>query len=117
MLASLHVEARQRAVRRRPARRRRMGASRFLALALLLAVAAAAAIGFGYAGSGGAVPKGVRVDGVDVGGMTAAQALSTLEGRWRAAAATPVVFTAAGRRLALRAAEVGVRPDWRGALG
>src|SRR5579883_2535818 len=68
MLASLHVEARQRAVRRRPARRRRMGASRFLALALLLAVAAAAAIGFGYAGSGGAVPKGVRVDGVDVGG-------------------------------------------------
>lgn len=116
MLSTLHVEASQRAVRSRRAPRRRVSVSRLAALFLLLLVAVAAAIGFGYAGSDNVVPEGVRVAGVAVGGMSVERALQTLEQRWRGVAETPVVFTANGHRLPIRAVTLRLRPDWGRAL-
>jgi vancomycin resistance protein YoaR len=80
-------------------------------LALLLVVFA-----FVYAGSPGTIAKGVTIDGVDVGGLTTAEATRALERQGRAALARPVNFVADGRTFRLTAAQIGLTPDWSAAV-
>ena len=65
--------------RRRQARVRRIKRLSFASLALLALVVIAVSIV--YAGSPGTLAKGVQIDGVDVGGLSATEATKTLEQR------------------------------------
>ncbi len=83
--------------------------------ALVLAVALAIAAAIVYAGSPGTLAQGLRIDGVSVGGLSTAEATKTLERRSQATLATPVQFVAAGHVFRLKAADIGLVPDWRAA--
>jgi vancomycin resistance protein YoaR len=75
------------------------------------------ALGLVYSGSAARVADGVEVAGVDVGGLTAAEAERALERRGSGLEMTPVVFTANGERWAIRPAKLDVRIDWAEAAG
>jgi vancomycin resistance protein YoaR len=74
------------------------------------------AIGFVFAGSAGTLAADTRIAGVDVGGMTPADARKLLERRANALADVPVIFTAGGHSYAIRPHELGVHVDWRAAV-
>jgi vancomycin resistance protein YoaR len=89
---------------------------RKVALLLLTVVAAGVVLGLVFAGSPTTIADGVRVDGIDVGGLSASQARDLLEGKASALSSRPVVFTAGGRRFRIRPAELGVQSDWQAAV-
>ena len=89
---------------------------RRLLFLLLSIVAAAVVLGFVFAGSPATIANGVTIDGVDVGGMQAAQARALLARRSDEVANTPVVFLAGGTRYSIRPSELGVEPDWKSAV-
>jgi vancomycin resistance protein YoaR len=89
---------------------RRIKRLSFAALLLFLLLAIVVAIV--YAGSPGTIARGIQVEGVDVGGLSAAEATVALERRSRAVLASPVSFIASGRTLKLKASDIGLRPDW-----
>jgi vancomycin resistance protein YoaR len=102
-----------------PLRRRRSLGVR----ALLWAVAAAlvlfigaVALGFAFAGSETTLPEGTRIAGVDVGGLSTAQATRVLERRAAAVNAVPVTFTAGSKRWRISAKRLEVDVDWRAAV-
>jgi vancomycin resistance protein YoaR len=100
--------------RRRQARARRIKRLAFAAaIALVVGVVAVAIV---YAGSSATLAQGVRVDGVDVGGLSTAQATKTLERRAQVSLAEPVEFVAAGGTFAISAARLGLKPDWAAAV-
>ena len=88
---------------------------RLLALALAV-VAAGVVLGFVFAGSAAKIADGVRVDGVDVGGLEAHDARTLLERKAAAVANTPILFVASGHRFPIRAVELGVQADWGAAI-
>jgi vancomycin resistance protein YoaR len=112
------VEAGSSAIRvrnRRRARARRLRAQRLLALTAVV-VAIGVGVGLAFAGSGDRIAAGVRVDGVDVGGLSSGEAVKKLETHARAVANVPVTFVAGGRTWRLRAANLGVEADWAAAV-
>jgi vancomycin resistance protein YoaR len=80
-----------------------------------IALVAVLAVGFAYAGSADVVADGVKVSGMDVGGLDAQQAQTRLSARAHALAIEPVVFTGAGRRWSIAPAQLAVRGDWEAA--
>jgi vancomycin resistance protein YoaR len=88
---------------------------RIAALAIVGA-AGGALVGFLFAGSPARIAAGVRVAGVNVGGLTASQATAKLERQARAVSQVPVAFTAAGHTWRLRPANLGVEADWGAAV-
>jgi vancomycin resistance protein YoaR len=114
----LRVEAGSSAVRlrrRRRARARRLLAQRLLALTAV-GLVAAALVGLVFAGSSNRLATGVQIAGVDVGGLTANQAVAKLEARSRAVANVPVVFTADGHVWRGRPVDFGVQAEWKAAV-
>ncbi|HET7043663.1 MAG TPA: VanW family protein [Gaiellaceae bacterium] len=110
--------ARSETVRLRRRRHRRAlaspwtwGAGGLVVLAVLLVV-----LGSAFAGSSARLPDGVRVAGVDVGGLTPKQARRLLERRFEDVQRTPVRFTAGGRSFRLLAVELGIQPDFADAV-
>jgi vancomycin resistance protein YoaR len=102
-------------VRRRPARVRRGGLT-LLSLVLGVLVAGAVGIGLVFAGSPDRIAAGVRIAGVDVGGMTPNQARALLLREERARAAMPVTFVAGGQRWQIKPGDLGVVENWRQAV-
>jgi vancomycin resistance protein YoaR len=100
--------------RQRQARVRRIRRISLAALVLFVLIAIAVAIA--YAGSPGTLARGLRVDGVDVGGLSAAGATQTLQRRSRATLGKPVAFVAAGRAFPLKASDIGLELDWAAAV-
>ena len=88
---------------------------RLLVLAVTLA-ATFVVLGLVFAGSPTTIARGVMIDGIDVGGLHAKDALALLQQRSDAVANSPVVFTAGGRRYPIRPVELGVQPDWKDAV-
>ena len=88
------------------------------AIVLLVAavVAAGVVLGLVFAGSPTKIAGGVRIDGIDVGGLEATDARALLERRAGALAGRPIVFVAAGHRFAVRPNELGVVSDWKEAV-
>jgi vancomycin resistance protein YoaR len=86
-------------------------------LVVALLVVLASALGLVFAGSSDRIAAGVRIDGVNVGGMKPGDAKQLLERRARALERVPVVFTAGDRRWRVRPAQLGVRADWAAAVG
>ena len=83
---------------------------------LLLLVLGAVAIAIVYAGSPGTIARGIKVDGIDVGGLSAAEATVALERRSRGVLAKPVSFVAAGHTFELKASSIGLQPDWAASI-
>jgi vancomycin resistance protein YoaR len=96
--------------------RRRSPLVRNLVLFLVSLVAAGLVLGFAFAGSPTTLANGVRIDGVDVGGLDADAARRLLERRSDALARKPVVFLAGGRRFRIAPLTLGVVPDWKAAV-
>jgi vancomycin resistance protein YoaR len=80
------------------------GGGGVLALALLVGVV--------FAGSSSRIAAGVRVAGVNVAGLTPAEAATALEQKARAYASRDVVFTAGDERFPLSPADLDARVDW-----
>jgi vancomycin resistance protein YoaR len=89
---------------------------RRVVLLVLAIVAAGVVLGLVFAGSPTTIAAGVRIDGVDVGGMHVDDARALLERRAAALASQAVVFTAGGRRFPIRPVELGVESDWNEAV-
>jgi vancomycin resistance protein YoaR len=104
---------------RKPGRRtraqRRLLARRVGIVAILLALAGAA-LGLAFAGSPTRLAAGVRIAGVDVGGLTPGAARSLLERKAKAMESVPVTFRAAGHTWRLSPHQLGVRVDWAAAV-
>jgi vancomycin resistance protein YoaR len=83
---------------------------------VVVGVVSGAVLGFLFAGSPERIAAGVKVDGVDVGGLTAKQATAKLERQARAVSQVPVAFTADGHTWRLRPANLGVQADWAAAV-
>jgi vancomycin resistance protein YoaR len=114
----LRVEAGSGAVRvrdRRRSRSRTLLLQRLAALGVVV-VTGAVVLGVVLAGSPSRIAAGVSIDGVEVGGLTAAEARAKLEHRAAALAQVPVTFTAGGHAWRVRAGSLGVQTDWDAAV-
>ena len=102
----------------RTARRRRSQRSVARKAALAAGgVCLLAAVGVSlFAGSPTRLADGTTVAGLDVGGLGIPAARTRLTNRADALARTPVTFVARGRAFELTPSQLGVRPDWSGAL-
>jgi vancomycin resistance protein YoaR len=100
--------------RRRQARVRRIRRVSLAGLLLLALLAIGGAIA--YAGSPGTLARGLQIDGVDVGGLSATEATQLLQRRSKATLGKPVAFVAAGRTFAFKASDVALEPDWTAAV-
>ncbi len=100
--------------RRRQARIRRI--KRATLASLVVFVLAAMILAVVYAGSPGTLARGLRIDGVDVGGLSAAEATRTLAKRAQASLAKPVRFAAGGHTFSIKAADLRLDPDWAAAV-
>ena len=80
------------------------------------AIALIALVGLAFAGSPARIADGVEIAGIDVGGLTPNEAVRVLERRAEAADRRPIVFTAAGERFRVTPRQLGIQPDWAGAV-
>ena len=71
---------------------------------------------FAFAGSPSRLAEGTRVAGVDIGGLTAAEARERLEQRAATLARVPVAFVAGPDRFALTPTRLGIEVDWAAAV-
>lgn len=83
---------------------------------LLVVALAALIVAFAYAGSPSRIAGGVTIAGVDVGGLTAAEAERRLERRAAALDRVPLVIRVGRRTYRLRASQLGIAADWRQAV-
>ena len=86
------------------------------AIVAVLAALAATVLGLAFAGSSNRLAAGVRIAGVDVGGMTPGHARAVLEDRAEALADDPVTFRVGSHTWNLEPRHLGVRVDWRAAV-
>jgi vancomycin resistance protein YoaR len=89
---------------------------RRLAFFALSLVAAGVVLGLVFAGSPTTLANGVRIAGIDVGGLHVSQARSLLQRRAALFSRQPIVFTVGGARFPIRPAELGVESDWGAAV-
>jgi vancomycin resistance protein YoaR len=82
----------------------------------IVAAVGGVVLGLVFAGSPGRIAAGVKIDGVDVGGLTAGQARTKLERRSAALSQVPVRFTAGGHKWRLKPVSLGVQANWDAAV-
>jgi vancomycin resistance protein YoaR len=87
-----------------------------VAASVLLLAALAGLFGAVYAGSATTLAEGVRIAGVDVGGLTPSEARALLERRSARLERVPVVFVAADKRWSITPHRLGVEADWAAAV-
>ena len=73
-------------------------------------------VGLAFAGSSRVLAEGTYVAGTDVGGMTTEQAVERLDASFAEVRRDPVTFGAGDDTFAFAANQLGVDPDWRGAV-
>jgi vancomycin resistance protein YoaR len=86
------------------------------AIVAILVALTGVVLGLAFAGSTTHLAAGVRIAGVDVGGLTPGAATSRLEANWRRVENVPVAFSVGAHTWRLSANQLGVRPDWRAAV-
>jgi vancomycin resistance protein YoaR len=111
------LEAGTTTLRAKPHRRSWQRVLAYRALIVVGAVAALAlVVGFVFAGSSARIAAGVHIAGVDVGGLTPAQARALLERRSSSLENTPVRFQTGARSWSVKPSELGVQVDWAAAV-
>jgi vancomycin resistance protein YoaR len=73
-------------------------------------------VGLAFAGSRSELAAGTEVAGVDVGGLTKREAIAKLDALFQQRSDDPVEFVAADGSYAFAASQLGVQPDWSGAV-
>ena len=73
-------------------------------------------VGFAFAGSSSELASGTHVAGVDVGGMTKREAVTTLDALYEQRSADSVQFSAGEDTYSLAPTQLGVQPDWSSAV-
>lgn len=73
-------------------------------------------VGLIFAGSSDHIATGVRVAGVDVGGLSLGQARTLLQRKAARLQHVPVVFVSGGHRWEITPARLGVKVDWAAAV-
>ena len=100
--------------------RRRRRAQRLLwrrvAIAAALLALSGILVGVVFAGSPARLADGVRIAGIDVGGMSPGAAKKLLEGRSEVLASVPVEFRVGRQSWRLSPKQLGVRADWGAAV-
>ena len=81
-----------------------------------LLAAIAVLVGLAFAGSDQELAEGTRVAGVDVGGRSLREATRLLQRRFERGADVPVTFAARDETYRFTANQLGVEPNWRGAV-
>jgi vancomycin resistance protein YoaR len=82
----------------------------------LAAIAVVLVLPLFFAGSKNRLAEGTRIAGIDVGGLTAAQAKSQLTSQAARLSTVPVTFSAGGKQFRLTAKQLGVVADWGAAV-
>jgi vancomycin resistance protein YoaR len=99
---------------------RRQGRTRsaYVSLAILAGIFALVSVllGLAFAGSRAELAEGTEVAGVDVGGLTELQAVAELSRLYEEVEDQPVTFVADDGRFSFAANQLGVEPDWQGAV-
>jgi vancomycin resistance protein YoaR len=85
-------------------------------LGIALVLLASSLVGLIYAGSSDRIAAGVRVAGVDVGGLTVDEARTLLQRRAARLQHVPVVFASGNHRWKITPARLGVKVDWAAAV-
>jgi vancomycin resistance protein YoaR len=85
-------------------------------VAVVLVCVALVAVGLGFAGSPAKLAQGTRIAGVELGGMTPAEATRLLQRRADQVSHVPVTFTGGGKRFRLSPAALGMHVDWADAV-
>ncbi len=101
--------------RARP-RARHLSARATLFIGAGLVVVLALLVGLVFAGSRQELAPGTYVAGVDVGGLPSRQAVAQLEQAFAKVEAEPVKFAAGDETFTFAANQLGVEPDWGGAV-
>jgi vancomycin resistance protein YoaR len=83
---------------------------------LVIACVAVVALGLVFAGSPTKLAQGTRVGGLELGGLTPAQATRLLAQRSAHLSHVPVTFTAGGKTFSLAPSRLGVQVDWAAAV-
>ncbi|HEX4679877.1 MAG TPA: VanW family protein [Gaiellaceae bacterium] len=73
-------------------------------------------LGLVFAGSPDKLANGTRIAGIDVGGLTPANAQRLLEQRSERVSRVPVVFTVGTKRFSITPRQLGVEVDWAAAV-
>jgi vancomycin resistance protein YoaR len=103
-------------VRTRRGRARSHAFWQSLIASILLLASLAGLFGAVYAGSPATIAEGVTIAGVDVGGLTPADARALLERRSARLERVPVVFVAGANRWRITPHRLGVEADWGAAV-
>ncbi len=117
-LQSLRAPASQAPAGRRPGRpgRGRSSLRRWLLVGITAVMACGVLLGLAFAGSPATLPEGVRIAGVDVGGLSATAARRQLERRSASLGRVPVTFVAGTHRWSVTPRSLGVEVDWAAAV-
>lgn len=103
------------ASRQRP-RRRNRSTPLAIGLSIGAVLLVGALLGQVFAGSSRELAEGTAIAGVDVGGLTKRQAVAELESHFDEVSADPVTFAAEAETYSLAANQLGIEPDWVGAV-
>ena len=82
----------------------------------LVALAVLVVVGYAFAGSTDRIATGVEIAGVDVGGLSSAQARQKLEKSSARLTWVPVEFVAKSKRFKVAPAQLGIIIDWNAAI-
>jgi vancomycin resistance protein YoaR len=85
-------------------------------MTVVVVVSGTMVIGLLFAGTAAKLPAGVRIAGVDVGGLTPRAAQALLKRRSARLEHVPVTFVSDRQRFSIRPEELGVTSDWAGAV-
>lgn len=101
----------------RPRRRKRRSRRPLILLApAIAALSLLALVGLAFAGSSDRIAAGVEIAGIDVGGLTSAQARQKLEKASAKLTWVPVEFVAKGKSFEVAPAQLGIIIDWDAAV-
>ncbi len=100
------------------ARRQDQSRSALVTLAVVAGVFVVVGIlvGLAFAGSRQELAEGTQIAGVEVGGLTHRQAVAKLEQRFSELVDDPIEFSAGDQTFSFAANQLGVDPDWQGAV-
>ena len=97
-------------------RKRRSRLPWFLLAPAFLALFVLVVVGYAFAGSSDHIAAGVEIAGVNVGGLTSAQARQKLEKASEKLTWVPVEFVARSKHFEVAPAQLGIEVDWNGAI-
>jgi vancomycin resistance protein YoaR len=97
-------------------RRRTLSTPAALAVGAGIATLLAVLVGLAFAGSRSELAAGTHVAGVDVGGLTRREAVAKLDALFEERSDDSVKFVAGASSYSLAANQLGVQPDWSGAV-